>query len=1388
MLTLLLLMAVSWGVKGQETYSHTIQSKTWSKDGPQILNGITWTAVATGSDYWGYESTKGQQFGKAADPANMLLLSTTDIPGTITSIKVSTSGANSIDCNLSITVGGNNFGTSKAITNSNKVYSFEGSASGEIILRWDQNSSKAIYLKKIEITYLNSTLPLPTLSFDQPNPTIDITQTTSFTNPLSVTLEGVTNIPVTYESSNTSIATVNPNTGDVTAVKFGFVKITAKVAETETYGSASASYDLTITAPEPKINFQELKITKDILEAAFSNLLQGDTTYPIEYTSSKENIASVNQEGLITLHAEGTTIISAKIAETATNHAATATCSLTVTIPTPVMKFTETTLSKDIREEGVINPLTITLYDQPNTELPVGYTSSNPNVAQIDEKGNVSLLSFGTTKITAKITATNLHKAATATYNLTITAPTPTMVFENTAIEKDVRDGSVSNRLSVKIDDIENTEIPVTYSSGNNAIATVDATGVVSFIKHGSTTIKATIADSKTYHGATTSFNLTLTAPTVEMDFAKKTIQKSDTDKDTPITNPLTAILEGKPFTETGATYQSSYSSVAKVDKTTGVVTIAGAGITTITATIADGNLYKGGEASYTLEVQKAPVGLPFSFNGSTTTSIAGLSDNGLGSYTTSTSNTKLKFDDTGDYLLLAFKEKPGNLSFYIKGNSFNGTFTVEESTDGISYTAVKVFEGSASISTNEEKIEINTLKPESRFVRWIYTLKKSGNVGLGNILLDAIKNVATPVFTPEESTFFDSQKIAISSATPNAEIYYTTNNEQPSKESTRYTEPFDISATTTIRAMAFEGEESSYETQKTYTRIYSEVTPNVSAVDFGDVNIFTLPASKSEKITLSAANLRSDLTVSVKGAGFACDQTLIRKEEADGAVITVTYSPNRTDTYTGNIEITGGGLDTPVTIPLTGNTVLQAEEMLLNEDFGFTASITIASEVTETMIKKGWSGEKLYSDLKGKGKIKIGSSDHFGYLTTPTFDLSDPNYLYFISFESYSYSSSDNKNIQVIINGNEVITENINLTLTETAYSYPLPNHQALTVKITGITGTTEKNNRFYLDNIRITKTPRKQEMAITGEATYKDLNARLALESLENITLSNFHFTDEGTINTPANPNCLVFTDQPLGLTQNEVVNGVCKNLVLTDNAVFGSSKTFTASNATYSRQAYQDGGWETIMLPYNVTANEMPADYTFAKFTGVSETEKAVTFTQVTELKAHTPYLMKYVGANPGAGQAACTFEVTNTTIGAQTATANFVGVYTQTNTKGKYILGMKDGQTIFGKGTATSYVNPFRAYLDITLPANTPSLRVIHKPADVTGLEEITNKHWHLWSETPGELTIRSAKPMYLQVIATDGRTMHTQQINEGETVIPGFESGLYFVNGKKVIIK
>ena len=88
---------------------------------------------------------------------------------------------------------------------------------------------------------------------------------------------------------------------------------------------------------------------------------------------------------------------------------------------------------------------------------------------------------------------------------------------------------------------------------------------------------------------------------------------------------------------------------------------------------------------------------LPFEFNGGKADieGINGLTQEGLGSdYSATTSpDTKLKFDDTGDWLLLHFNEEPGQLTYCIKGNSFaDGTFTMQTSADGETYTDVAVY------------------------------------------------------------------------------------------------------------------------------------------------------------------------------------------------------------------------------------------------------------------------------------------------------------------------------------------------------------------------------------------------------------------------------------------------------------------------------------------------------------------------------------------------------------------------------------------------------------------------------------------------------------------------------------------------------------------------
>ncbi len=174
---MVIMMTAVSGLLAQTVYSHQINAATWSAFGTQTLSGVDWTATGDGG-YWGYDATKGQQFGSANNSCSFLNLQTSDIPGTITSVKVNTSGASGTGAYVSVTVGGVDFtyndpsystGDMVYIDQYATDYTFTGSASGAINIDWNQTTSKALYVKSIEVTYIASvgpaTLPM-TATFD----------------------------------------------------------------------------------------------------------------------------------------------------------------------------------------------------------------------------------------------------------------------------------------------------------------------------------------------------------------------------------------------------------------------------------------------------------------------------------------------------------------------------------------------------------------------------------------------------------------------------------------------------------------------------------------------------------------------------------------------------------------------------------------------------------------------------------------------------------------------------------------------------------------------------------------------------------------------------------------------------------------------------------------------------------------------------------------------------------------------------------------------------------------------------------------------------------------------------------------------------------------------
>ena len=158
-LLLTVLVLVPGFTMAQSTYSYTFTNAVWTPTsgfGNQTISNITWNAAGDGG-YFGYESARGQQFGSGSAPCSLLTLKTSGISGTITQITINTSGANDINAQFSVSVGGTPFqhgqNTSVSLTNTATSYTFTGSASGEIQLNWTQTSSKALYIKSIEIVY-----------------------------------------------------------------------------------------------------------------------------------------------------------------------------------------------------------------------------------------------------------------------------------------------------------------------------------------------------------------------------------------------------------------------------------------------------------------------------------------------------------------------------------------------------------------------------------------------------------------------------------------------------------------------------------------------------------------------------------------------------------------------------------------------------------------------------------------------------------------------------------------------------------------------------------------------------------------------------------------------------------------------------------------------------------------------------------------------------------------------------------------------------------------------------------------------------------------------------------------------------------------------------------
>lgn len=132
--------------------------------------------------------------------------------------------------------------------------------------------------------------------------------------------------------------------------------------------------------------------------------------------------------------------------------------------------------------------------------------------------------------------------------------------------------------------------------------------------------------------------------------------------------------------------------------------------------------------------------------------------------------------------------------------------------------TAVLNFGGAAM--TSNTAVNVNATSAQ-------FVVANSGAATNGQVIIKsftvvyeagAAPAVSTPVITGDAS-FYETAEISIACSTEGANVYYTLDGAEPTAESALYAAPFEINATTTVKAIAIKGEDKSAVAEKTFTK-----------------------------------------------------------------------------------------------------------------------------------------------------------------------------------------------------------------------------------------------------------------------------------------------------------------------------------------------------------------------------------------------------------------------------------------------------------------------------------------------------------------------------------------------------------------------------------------
>lgn len=392
------------------------------------------------------------------------------------------------------------------------------------------------------------------VQLDLTNIQLDVGKTQQLT--ATVLPTNADNKNVTWKSSATSIATVS-STGLVTCIAAGNATITVTTED----GGYSATCAVKVVVPVIAVTGVTIDngSTADVdvgdtLQLSATVTPANATNKKVTWSTSNPDAVTVDATGLVTGVANGTGVV------TVTTEDGGFTASITISVAVPHVAVTGVTITEGASGDVVsTKQLTAVVAPANATVKTVTWSSSDATVATVSNTGLVTALKPGATTITV----TTTEGAFTATYDVTVPAvgSLTTDSIGNVLVGNSIQLTYTTNPAGAPLTDI-------VYSSSDEAVATVDANGLITVHTTGSPTISM----SAKWYGTSVSDGSGLNN---SYELSVTTASTSAIDKGTSATS-VDATVEpdfAKDDPDYVLEYYSTDPAIATVDPVTGVIT-----------------------------------------------------------------------------------------------------------------------------------------------------------------------------------------------------------------------------------------------------------------------------------------------------------------------------------------------------------------------------------------------------------------------------------------------------------------------------------------------------------------------------------------------------------------------------------------------------------------------------------------------------------------------------------------------------------------------------------------------------------------------------------------------------------------------------------------------